>query len=255
MEPFIFAVPLDIIKSESPDSDEMRIGGYASTPDEDRQGDEIIQRGLDITQFVEHGWFNHDHDNKLILGYPDKKKCKVSSKGFYVEGVLLKGVPLAEQVYQTALALQKSNAPRKMGFSIEGKVQKRDEKTGKIVKATVYNVAITANPVNVNCTWEVLAKSFADSVALDKALEAGHGDANGSMLIPESLESALKDLSYAVGDDREAKAHLKALRKRLSERASGLSKSETILWLQISRGVSRKLAREIADTLWRKGES
>lgn len=254
MEKFIFAAPLTIIKSERQDSaDEMRIGGYASTADPDRQGDEIIQRGLDITQFVDHGWFNHDHDNTQILGYPDKKKCKVSAKGFYVEGVLLKGVELAERVFQTALALEASNAPRKMGFSIEGKVVKRDEKTNRIVKAEVYNVAITANPVNVNCTWDVLVKSFVGMDDMKKALDAGYGDGKGAPLIPESLEHALKDLSYACGDDEESKRHLEALRKRLSERKNGLTKSECVLWLQLSKGYSRERAVEVACTLW-KGE-
>lgn len=254
MERFIFAAPLAIVKSESQDyPDEMRIGGFASTPDSDRQGDEIIQRGLDISQFLDHGWFNHDHDNTQILGYPDKRKCKVSAKGFYVEGVLLKGVELAERVYQTALALEASNAPRKMGFSIEGKVLKRDEKTNRIVKAEVYNVAVTANPVNVNCTWDVLVKSFVGMDGLNKALDAGHGDGKGAPLIPESLEHALKDLSYACGDDEESQRHLEALRKKLSERKNGLTKSECVLWLQLSEGYSRERALEVTHTLW-KGE-
>ena len=64
---FSFKIPIDLVKSDG-NSDEMRIGGYASTPDEDRQGDEIIQKGLDIQDFVNYGYFNYDHDNEKILG-------------------------------------------------------------------------------------------------------------------------------------------------------------------------------------------
>ena len=86
---FNFSVPMDIVKSDNPDTAEWRIGGYASTSDEDRQGDEIIQRGLDISDFVNYGYFNLDHKNDVIVGYPDKEKCRIDSKGFYCHGTLM----------------------------------------------------------------------------------------------------------------------------------------------------------------------
>lgn len=233
---FSFNVPIDIVKSESPESEEMRIGGYASTSNEDRQGDEIVQKGLDISDFVNFGYFNLDHDNSKILGYPDKGRCKVDHKGFYVEGTLLP-VPLAKSLWDTAIALRKSNAPRKLGFSVEGKVLQRND-LGKIVKAKVYNVALTANPVNTSCTWDALVKSFTDDYSdIEKSLEAGYGDANGSALVPESLEHAFKTLSYIIGDDEEAKQHMAALKKRL-ENKKDLSKSELTLYFQVTKGLS-----------------
>ena len=187
---FSFCLPFDVLKSTDANSDEWRIGGYASTSSEDRQGDEIVQKGLDYDDFVNYGWFNFDHHNDQILGYPDKDKCKIDSHGFYVEGTLLKGVEIAKNMWETALALQKSGANRKLGFSVEGKVLQRNA-LGKIVKAKIYNVAITPNPVNTSCTWDALVKSFTTNKDdIDKALEAGHGDASGSAIVPESLESA-----------------------------------------------------------------
>lgn len=183
---FSFNIPVevDLVKSDS-GQDEMRIGGYASTPDEDRQGDEILQKGLDIQDFVNFGYFNYDHDNSKILGYPDKEKCRVDGTGFYVEGLLLPGVELAKSLWETAIALKKSGAPRHLGFSVEGKILKRNA-LGKIIKAKVYNVAITANPVNPKATWDALVKSFTtDNEDIEKSLEAGYGDSNGSPLIPE----------------------------------------------------------------------
>ena len=48
VDEFNFCLPLDVVKSEKGITDEWRIGGYASTSSEDRQGDEIIQKGLVI---------------------------------------------------------------------------------------------------------------------------------------------------------------------------------------------------------------
>lgn len=235
---FSFRLPVDIVKSEDGESEEeWRIGGYASTSTEDRQGDEIVQKGLDITDFVDYGWFNLDHRNDIILGYPDKNKCHVDNKGFYVEGTLLKGIDAAKNLWQTAVELKRSGAPRKLGFSVEGKVLKRNA-LGKIVKAKIYNVAITANPVNPTCTWDALVKSFtpeADDV--DKALEAGYGDSSGSDLIPESLDSAFKTLSYVIGDDEESKSYMEALKSRLKNRTD-INKSELILYYQLTKGLS-----------------
>lgn len=245
---FSFCLPFDVLKSTDANSDEWRIGGYASTSSEDRQGDEIVQKGLDYDDFVNYGWFNFDHHNDQILGYPDKDKCKIDSHGFYVEGTLLKGVEAAKNMWETALALQKSGANRKLGFSVEGKVLQRNA-LGKIVKAKIYNVAITPNPVNTSCTWDALVKSFTTNKDdIEKALEAGHGDTNGSAIIPESLESAFKTLSYAIGDDEEAKNHMSELRKKLLNKQD-ITKSEFILYLQLTKGLSYEASRELAETL------
>ena len=235
---FSFNIPVevDLVKSDN-GQDEMRIGGYASTPDEDRQGDEILQKGLDIQDFVNFGYFNYDHDNSKILAYPDKEKCRVDGTGFYVEGLLLPGVELAKSLWETAIALKKSGAPRHLGFSVEGKILKRNA-LGKIIKAKVYNVAITANPVNPKATWDALVKSFTtDNEDIEKSLEAGYGDSNGSQLIPESLDSAFKTLSCVIGDDTEARQHMENLKKRLNQRQD-ITKSELILYFQLTKGLS-----------------
>ena len=249
---FSFNLPLDIVKSTEVDNGEWRIGGYASTADEDRQGDEIIQKGLDISDFVDYGYFNLDHKNDVILGYPDKDKCKIDRHGFYVEGLLLKGVEAARNIWETAVALKKSGAPRRLGFSVEGKTLKRNE-LGKIVKAKIYNVAITACPVNVNATWEALCKSFTTDPSeidcyMEKSLEAGYGDSNGSVLVPESLESAFKTLSYVIGDDVEAKHHMNALKKKL-EKKQEITKSELTLYFQLTKGLSFADSASLVNTI------
>jgi caudovirus prohead protease len=158
---------------------EMRIAGIASTASEDRQGDIIPQDVLDISEFLDSGFLNYDHNNEKILGYPDRNKTKFTKDGLYVEGVLLPGIPLAEEVYQTAKALQESGSDRRYGFSVEGYIQERDTTNPKkIRRAKVTNLAITPTPVNQDCTWEVVKKSMI-TVPQEQ------------VLIPESLEKDL----------------------------------------------------------------
>src|SRR6185312_16676912 len=157
MSDFRFFLEADLAKS-SDTEDRRIIRGYASTESEDRQGESLVQKGLDISDFVNHGYFNYDHDNSIIMGYPFASKCRVDDKGLWVEGELLKGIPEADRMWDLAIALKKSNAPRKVGFSIEGKVINREG--NKILKAKIYNVAVTANPVNTTCSWDAVVKSF-----------------------------------------------------------------------------------------------
>lgn len=163
---FSFYVPFDIEKSEVTQNGEkqMIIGGYASTADKDRQDDAIVQRGIDFSEFLDFGYLNYNHDNSIIVGYPIKEGCKVDTHGFYVKARLLNGVQQAEDMYQAALALERANAPRRLGFSVEGKVLSRD-KNGNITRCKIYNVAITNSPVNTNCTWDVLAKSMSSALS------------------------------------------------------------------------------------------
>lgn len=252
MQKITLAMPLDLVKSGR--DGEMRIGGYASTSHRDRQGESVVHKCLDISEFVRYGFFNLDHDGSKILGYPDGNKCRIDEQGLYVEGTLLSGVPEAESIYRAAVALQKSHAPRRLGFSVEGEVLERNG-AGLITKARVYNVAITAQPVNTHCTWEALCKSFAaandgsnDTCAEDdecsKGLSAG---GNGAPLIPESLETAFRNLADIIGQDKDASKTLDALRKVLSKRK--LTKSEGALYLAITRGLPLQKSMSLVENI------
>ena len=197
---------------------EMRIAGIASTASEDRQGDIIPQDVLDISEFLDSGFLNYDHNNEKILGYPDRTKTKFTKDGLYVEGVLLPGIPLAEEVYQTAKALQETGSDRRYGFSVEGYIQERDATNPKkIRRAKVTNLAITPTPVNQDCTWEVVKKSmitvpqeqFLIPESLDKDLvvvDEGIVKAlismktNGST--PKAIEDVFKSLTESTPDIR-----------------------------------------------------
>lgn len=246
---FNFFMPFDINKSERTDEEpEMRIAGYASTSDSDRQGDSILQKGLDISDFVNFGYFNLDHDNSKILGYPDKQNTRIDNHGFYVEGILL-NTPLAKGIWETAVALKKSNAPRRLGFSVEGKTLARDS-LGKIIKAKIYNVAITNCPVNTNATFEALCKSFSNEL-LDKSMEAGYstniGDVNsGACLKNEDLESAFRVLAKALGGNEDASSALSRVKEFLNK---SMDSDELVLYFQLSKGLSRQQSLDLVKKL------
>lgn len=247
---FGFYIPLeiDLSKSDSNSKGEHRIRGYASNNFKDRQDESILQSGLDISNFVNYGWFNYDHDNSILLGFPDKDKTKIDSKGLYVEGTLLKGVPIADRLWETSVALQKSDAPRRLGFSVEGKILQKSE-SGRILKACVYNCAITANPVNPTATWEAVCKSFTeDNADLEKVCATGYTvnigeENNGSSLKRESLDSSLKNLANLAEDTEESKKKRNLLKEQLLNKS--LSVNEAILFLQLTTGISRENARNI----------
>lgn len=243
MKDFNFFVDIDVDLEKSNAEDEMIIRGYASTPDQDRQGENLVQEGLDISDFVNHGYFNFDHDNSIILGYPTKN-TGIDEKGFYVEGKLLKGVPVAERMWKLAVALKKNGAPRQLGFSVEGKVLEREG--NRITKAKIYNVAITPNPVNTNATWEAVVKSFTHEI--EKSLEAGYGtspetQSGGGAMRTESIDKELKVLSYNLDNFN----YWEQVKNSLAN-GGKVTKSDMIVYLQLAKGMSRAEALSIIDT-------
>jgi hypothetical protein len=198
---------LDIIEKAGEDIELTRpIGGYCSTERLDRQDEIVVAKGLDFEEFVNFGYFNDNHkqDTSAVLGYP--KMARLDKSRWYTEGNLIAGFPAADKVWELAKALKKSKAPRRLGFSIEGKVLERDGKN-KIVRAKVRNVAITNCPVNTDCTWDILSKAFSTSEnveqAAQKALSTGGGGmplTGGAALRQESLETTVHRELHRSGE-------------------------------------------------------
>ena len=203
-------VPLvDLIKSEESKSFNSKKGiigkikGLASTPDLDYQGEKVVQKGLDISSFLEKGFLNLDHDNSRIVGYPDKNNTKITKDGLYLEGYLLDNSD-GRRFWETAVALQKSGTSRRLGFSIEGQILKEDEK-GQILKARVTNVAVTSTPCNANATWNAAVKSMTACSTSDTAL------------LKESLENGKIYYQKALDGDREVLDTLKTFKNKLNK--------------------------------------
>lgn len=171
----IFAPISFFEKSGAAPGRQRRIGGVISTEKLDKQGEVVIQRGLDFAPFLNRGWFNNNHGKTIgdVLGYPDPDALRRVQKGerlpdgtiadsncTWAEGYLL-DTPQARSTWELGNALQKSGSDRRLGYSIEGNVQKRTGPGGKtIAKASVKHVAITHVPVGYDTRLECLAKSL-----------------------------------------------------------------------------------------------
>lgn len=253
MLPFDFEVPCSFFeKADAEPGKQRRIGGIISTESPDRQDEVVLQRGLDFSPWLQSGWYNDNHSKKTtdILGYPEavqpfKKGEKLPNgevakvNGTWAEGYLL-DTPQAEEVWKLGKALAKTN--RRLGFSVEGSIQKRTGKLRKTVaKAVVRNVAITNCPVNTDSKLEVLAKSLQAAEQceddIDKALAMGPATpgavpTGGAVLSPESLEADPKEME-----------------KRKKEAQKSLSKAEAIAWVQKRiPGISEAAAGRIVET-------
>lgn len=171
-----FWIPIedtDMLKAIETDSNgDYIVQGVMTTDDRDEESDQIDPVGMDCSYFLKKGWIKYEHGNNpnQFIGEPLEIRVgrfthptlgKVVN-GVFVKGRLFKNRELAQQAVQTIKDLQKSDTNRRMGWSIEGNVQERDPKTGKIVKSILRNVALTMNPINTN-TWVEFAKSFASN--------------------------------------------------------------------------------------------
>jgi hypothetical protein len=195
-----------------------QIVGVMSTERRDRQGETVIAKGLDFEEFLHHGHFNDNHSQatSAIVGYPESVTFHKSLEqfdsrlkgvsGWTCRGYVLKGTQRADGIWELAKALQ--GVPgKKLGFSIEGKVLRRADKT--IEKASIRNVAITNCPVNTDCSWGVLEKSFYDEDLAIKSMMAGYGvspstQSGGGALRTESLDSDAKDIMERKKKRKEA---------------------------------------------------
>lgn len=198
-----------------------KICGVMSTDRRDRQGEIVKADGLDFQDFLNNGHFNDNHsqETSAIVGYPEKVEYHKSladfglekASGWTCEGYIIKGTKRADGIWELAKAL--ATVPdKKLGFSIEGKVIRREDKT--IHKARIRNVAITNCPVNTDCTWDTLNKSFFDPEMAVKALTAGFGtspaaQSGGGALRSESLESDAKDVMDKKNRKKKAEEALK----------------------------------------------
>lgn len=200
--PFHFEVPVSFFeKADAPTGQTRRIGGIISTETPDRQGEVVLQKGLDFKDFVNNGWINDNHSKETaqgLLGYPaDVSLFKkgdslpngenAKANGHWLEGYLLDDWEPADKIWQLGKALEKTG--RRLGYSVEGRIHRRigaktifkksaDGDGGKwvgntVAKASVKNVAVTNCPVNTDTSLEVLAKSLmAVEMAEPNELEA-----------------------------------------------------------------------------------
>jgi hypothetical protein len=239
-----------------------KIAGIMSTERKDRQGEIVKADGLDFEEFLSHGHFNDNHSQatSAIVGYPEKAEYHDSLHefnpklrgvaGWTCEGYILKGTQRADAIWELAKALA-SVPNRKLGFSIEGKVLRREDKT--IEKAKIRNVAITNCPVNTDCSWNILEKSFYEPEVAIKSMSAGYGvspatQSGGGALRVESLDSDAKKV--VDGEEKRKKKMKKALEEAFQ--FDSLLKSMEYV-LERRPDFSDEAAAYLIQRLFRKG--
>jgi hypothetical protein len=270
--PFEFEVPISFFeKADAPKGQQRRIGGIISTEARDRQGEIVLQKGLDFADFVKNGWFNDNHckDTDGVVGYPEAVQYfqkgavlpngkKAPSNGHWAEGYMLQGHDRADRLWKLGKALQGTG--RSLGYSVEGNIHRRIgpktifQKSSKgkgtwvgntVASATVRNVAVTNCPVNVQSGLEMLAKSLqvTDEMngedfetrleSLEKALSMGTPDGNNAPAGPKTGEGAGQVLT---GESLERKGDPRLNEKKKKngdeETEKSLSDVECVEWFQ-----------------------
>lgn len=194
---YSFFVPLE--KSYVDENGDWVIEGIASNGGEDQEGDTILPDGADYSYFLDRGFLKWEHGNKPDQFIGEPFEAKVTPEGLFIRCRLYPHMELAQKAVQAMEGLKKSNAKRRMGFSIEGSVLKRDEvNPKKILKAIIRNVVLTMNPVNQH-TWADLAKSFSGLDSLEFSLDEqaskslDTGTAMDGGIIPQHIEGVDED--------------------------------------------------------------
>jgi len=198
----------------------MRIGGIVTTDQLDKQGEEIVQTGLDFRPFLQSGWYNDNHGQRTsdVLGYPtDALYVRKGSmlpngqiaenNGWWAEGYLLNTTE-GRKVWDLCQAAGSLPGERRLGFSIEGKIGERDKrKPSRILTAMVRNVAVTHCPVNTGTGMEALVKALVAGSAIE-ASDASSVPGDGFPLRTESLDGVDRDEETEDEDDIAVKAEV-----------------------------------------------
>ena len=188
----------------------MRLGGIASTSDEDADGEFLDPKGFDIKPLMESGMVNWHHQAKgqpaTIIGEPTK--AEIRPEGLYIETDLYPSSKIACDVWELANTLEKDSKTRRLGYSIEGKVVKRKSNNKnspdykKIVKAIITGVAITHQPKNPKTFANIIKGEIDDDMDDDEETkeEKSLDTESGKPLRKESLNKKLKTQTFGKSE-------------------------------------------------------
>jgi len=192
-------MPCELTKAGDGKDEKWGFKGIASTTKRDTDGETLMPSGFDLSYFNESGLVNWNHLSKenpaAIIGEPTM--AKIVPEGLYVETELYK-TPTAKGVWELAKAMsKKKNSTKKLGFSIEGKVKRRNGTT--IDECWIQDIAITPAPINT-ATWAEIAKSLSASSWTDSSVPPKE-ETKKSLTLPEAIDYIKKSEGLA---DNEA---------------------------------------------------
>jgi hypothetical protein len=167
--------------------------------------------------------------------------------------------------------LERSGSSRKVGFSIQGKIMRREGNS--ILKCWLQDVAITASPVNTH-TWAEVVKSLTHErwcvhpwKSLEKACKGCPGNAACSTSIPamvraQQREEEAKALTTSGGGAAMRVQSLEGRAATLAHAGAMTSKSlkqgkitlaEAVAHVERTYGLSRPAAVAVADAIFAEG--
>lgn len=215
---FKFWCPLEKASDIDPDTGEqiMKLGGIASTSDEDSDGEFLDPEGFDIEPLLKSGIVNWHHQAKgqpaAIIGEPTMAELR--PEGLYIETLLYPSSKMAQEVWELAEVLEKDSTTRRLGYSIEGKVLKRknDNKFSpdykRVEKAIITGVAVTHQPKNPKTFANIIKGEIDDDlqneeVEKDTKEKALSADGNGADLKKESVDEKMKRTTFSKSQTLE----------------------------------------------------
>lgn len=243
-----FVPNLSISKSEKGSNDkEWYVKGYASTDAVDTDGESIKPSGIDYSYFKDNGWITYEHEQGAasIIGVPLADKIRTDDHGLYLEGVLLKDMPKAQEVWRLAQSLDAQGAKRALGFSIEGRVTSRDPVNSNIITGmTLTAVTITTHPANVEARWEAIEKSALIGYEINPSEMEGIAALRRESLgvgLKSQVVNAISSLSLVMSRP-DRKDILKSAEEQLRQEGF-LNRNDLTLILQLGAGISETEAK------------
>lgn len=207
--PFRMAVPLLKAEEESHHGEVIRfVSGMASLEIPDRQGETMIQKGIDFGPLLETGYINWDHGDvrwkspEYLIGEPTHAAIikHQGVDGLYIEGRLWKGHPMADHAWDFLMATSKSAGNRRGGWSVQGHTLASHR--GQLLRSVVRDMALTHKPVLAETTvdFREIAKSLDEAGYLTGAMLAK------AMTIATAQPLMTEDL---IGADGSGRRHMK----------------------------------------------
>jgi len=189
----------------------MRLGGIASTSDEDSDGEFLDPKGFDIKPLIKSGMVNWHHQAKgqpaTIIGEPSK--AEIRPEGLYIETDLYPSSKIACEVWELAQTLEKDSKTRRLGYSIEGRVLKRksnDKNSSdykKITKAVITGVAVTHQPKNPKTFANIIKgeiDDFEEDEEKEKEKEKSLDTIAAAPLKKESVDKKIKKQTFSKSE-------------------------------------------------------
>lgn len=251
---------IDLEKSTaSKDEGKREIWGLISSPEDDEDGESLVQKSLDFSYLDTKGVIKYEHYPKNspvnIIGFPHERFT--SDKGTVIKGALFEGHAMSDETWSLIRAINKHNKmypdfPHTLGWSVEGNYGQKKRIGGKFVKgAKIYNIIITPNPI-LKSTYlktvqennaPILKSLSATPVETDVSKKTG-----GDVIVEDNIDKNLKDTT--VGGTKSKKKKKKKVNDKEEMVMKSFENLEDAQKHFIAQGSDEEDALKLAKSLF-----